>query len=245
MPDSIASVLIIVIAIFPGLIGDRIYRSLVGVDWREKEWQGVLRLLGFSVVGITIYALIARIIGLPAPVHIFPATYTTITPETYDISKIFIPYSGHLCGGALAGVLGAWGAKFLAKISSSSAFPSAWDTFIRKYVPNHWVVLGLENGEIYAGKLKIADVASTSEERDLVLEEPALYDFDSRKYISTPYQYMFIKSKALYSITAVHDPRIDNRVVPIGNTLFQGDVADDTQTSSATDATATASSANT
>ena len=94
--------------------------------------------------------------------------------------------------------------------------------FIRKYVPDHWVVLGLESGEIYAGKLKIADTSSTNEERDLVLEEPALYNSDTGEYISTSYQYMFIKSKNLYSIATVHEPTIDKRVVPIGNTLFTG-----------------------
>ena len=222
MPDTIVGLLIIVIAIFPGLIGDKIYRVLVGVDWREKEWQGVLRLIGFSVVGVTLYALVSDFFNWSPPVHILPSTYEKISSQASFLPSIFIPYSGHLLGGGIAGLLGAWGAKLLARFSSSSAFPCAWDQFVRSYVPNHWVVIGLESGEIYAGKLKIADIAASSEERDLVLEEPALYNTESGQYISTPYQYMFIKSRALYSIAAVSEPTIDKRIIPIGEALFSG-----------------------
>lgn len=220
MPDTIVGLLIIVIAVFPGLIGDKIYRVLVGVDWREKQWQGVLRLVGFSVVGVTLYALASDFFYWTPPMHILPSTYETISSQATNLHSIFIPYSGHLLGGGIAGLLGALGAKLLAKCSSSSAFPCAWDQFVRSHVPNHWVVIGLESGEVYAGKLKVADIAASSEERDLVLEEPALYSIESNQYISTPYQYMFIKSKMLYSIAAVSDPTIDKRIVPIGNALF-------------------------
>ncbi|MDO3377705.1 DUF6338 family protein [Geoalkalibacter halelectricus] len=220
MPDTIVGLLIIVIAIFPGLIGDKIYRDLVGVDWREKEWQGVLRLVGFSVVGVTLYALASSFFNWPSPVHIIPSTYETLSSQTSNFAIIFIPYSGHLLGGGIAGLLAAWGAKLLSKCSSSSAFPCAWDQFVRSYVPNHWVVIGLESGEVYAGKLKVADVAASSEERDLVLEEPALYNTESGQYISTPYQYIFIKSKTLYSIAAVNEPTTDQRIIPIGESLF-------------------------
>lgn len=222
MPDTIVGLLIIVIAIFPGLIGDKIYRVLIGADWREREWQGILRLIGFSVVGVTLYALFSAVLDWYPPVHIFPSTYENISSEGSLLSKIFIPYSGHLVGGGIAGLLGAWGAKLLARFSSSSAFPCAWDQFVRSFVPNHWVVIGLESGEVYAGKLKIADIAASMEERDLVLEEPALYNTETNQYISTSYQFMFIKSKALYSIAVVNEPTIDRRVTPIGDALFAG-----------------------
>jgi hypothetical protein len=93
---------------------------------------------------------------------------------------------------------------------------------VRSHVPNHWVVIGLNSGEIYAGKLKVADIAASTEERDLVLEEPALYNTESGQYISTSYQYMFIKSKTLYSIAAVNEPATDQRIIPIGEALFSG-----------------------
>lgn len=225
MPDSFAGLFIVVIGVFPGVIGDKVYRSLVGVDWREKEWQGIVRLIGFSVVGLAIYAIVAEQLKLALPLHIFPSTYLSAVPS--KTTEIFLPYCGHLIGGLLAGFLGAWGAKILSKFSSSSAYPSAWDEFIRRYVQRRWVVIGLENGEVYAGKIKIADISSGENERDLVLEEPALYDPSSSKYISTSYQYMFIKAKELYSMAAIYEPSTDSRIIPVGQNLFsQGDEND-------------------
>jgi len=55
----------------------------------------------------------------------------------------------------------------------------------------------------------------------LVLEEPALYNPETNKYVSTSYQYLFIKSKNLYSIAAVNEPATDKRIIPIGQTLFK------------------------
>ncbi len=221
MPDSIVGVLIIIIAIFPGFIGDYIYRILVGVDWREKELRGIIRLVGFSVVGVTLYALVAELFKLPPPLHIFPATFSSISIDHANLSKIFIPYFGHLIGGSLSGLLSALGAKLLAKYSSHSAYPTAWDDFIRSYVQGHWVVLGLESGDVYAGKLRIADISSATDERDLVLEEPALYNPETKEYVATSYQYLFIKSKNLYSIAVVNEPESDKRIIPIGQTLFK------------------------
>jgi hypothetical protein len=227
MPDSFAGLFIIIIGVFPGVIGDKVYRSLVGVDWREKEWQGIVRLIGFSVVGLAIYAFVAEQLNLIPPLHIFPSTYSSAAPQKTKLTEIFLPYCGHLVGGLLAGFLGAWGAKILSKFSSNSAYPSAWDEFIRCYVQRRWVVIGLENGEVYAGKIKIADISSGKNERDLVLEEPALYDPSTSKYISTSYQYMFIKAKELYSMAAIYEPGTDCRIVPVGQDLFnQGDKND-------------------
>jgi hypothetical protein len=103
MPDTIVGLLIIVIAIFPGLIGDKIYRVIVGVDWREKEWQGVLRLIGFSVIGVTLYSLVADFFNWPLPVHVVPSTYGEISSQVDLLPSIFVPYSGHLLGGGIAG----------------------------------------------------------------------------------------------------------------------------------------------
>lgn len=243
MPHSIAGLIIITIGVFPGLIGDYIFRSLVGVDWREKEWRAILRLIGFSVIGLIIYALVAEQFDLTPPLHIFPSTYySAAISQKIKLSVVFLPYCGHLAGGFVAGVLGAWGAILLSRFSSNSAYPSAWDEFIRRYSPHRWVIVGLENGEVYAGKLKIADISSGKDERDIVLEEPALYDPLSRNYISTSYQFIFIKASELYSIAAVYEPSTDTRIIRVGQNLFnQGDYHANKTTSSSGSATSSAS----
>jgi hypothetical protein len=222
MPTSLSGLLIALIALFPGLIGNRVYQTLVGVDWREKEWRSILRLLGFSVVGLAIYAIPAGTFGWPAPVHVFPVTYQSVTSATKNLNSIFIPYAGHLVGGFLAGVLGAWGMTLFARISSSSAYPGSWDDFARKRAPRHWVVVGLSNGDAYAGKLVSVDFAVSAADRDLVLEEPCQFNPAANRYTALPYQYMFISASSLFSIAAVYDPAIDRREVPVGESLFAG-----------------------
>lgn len=227
MPDSITGLLIIIIAIFPGLLGDRIYQSLVGTDWREKEFRSIIRLIGFSVVGVVLYTVIADLFNFPPPLHLLPSTYASISSTTESFNKIFFPYIGHLCGGLFAGIFASFGAWVLAKFSSSSVFPSAWDDFVRTYAPKHWVIVGLKNGEAYAGKLKTANVAVSNEDRDIVLEEPCLYEKSTGNYKALNYQYLFISSDNLFSLAAIHDPMIDKRIVPIGEYLFKGDSQDE------------------
>jgi hypothetical protein len=219
MPTSATAVLIALVALFPGLIGNTVYRRLLGVDWREKEWQSILRLLGFSVFGVVIYAIAGAGLGLLPPAHLFPEAYKNLKPSWVDLRVVIFPYVGHVLGGLVAGVLGAWGMKLLAKISSSTAYPSAWDDFVRSYTPKHWVVVSFTNGDVYAGKVKNADVAVSSDDRDLVLEEPCIFDEKTSNYRAVNYQYLFVRADKVFSIAAIHNAD-DKRILPVGETLF-------------------------
>jgi hypothetical protein len=222
--DNLLSVLVLLLAIFPGALGGRIYRLLVGVDWREKEWQGALRLLGFSIFGVTLYSLFASWLHLLPPTHLFPSTYITVAADPGLVARlVFLPYTGHLIGGTLSGLGAALATRVLARFSSSSAHPCAWDDFIRRYAPGHWVTVGLTNGEVYAGKLLYADVGVASEERDLVLGEPARYESDSGNYVATSHQHLFITAANLSSIATYYDPAMDQRTVQPSELLFTGE----------------------
>ena len=225
MPTTIAGLLIILIAVFPGLIGNRIYRIIIGVDWREKEVGMILRLLAFSIVGLVLYYIFAVSFNLPPPLHLFPdfyanITYTEIKLNPNSLNSVFFPYIGHIIGGSLAGLLGAYGNKILSKFASISAYPAAWDEFARNCVGGRWVVIGLSNDEIYAGKIKHIDISIASAERDIILEEPCKYDKEHNKYIATSYQYMFIQAANIFSVAALHDPSKEQRSIPIGTDLF-------------------------
>jgi len=220
MPTSITALLIVLIAVFPGLIGNWVFQAMVGADWREKEFRTILRLVGFSVVGVVIYSLIADLLGLPPPTHLFPATYRRIAPTTESLNQIFIPYAGHLIGGLVAGILAAVGTKTFARFTPASAHPSAWDDFVRTYAPSHWVIVGLNSGEVYAGKLRNVDVAVAAADRDLVIEEPCQYNSETKQYRAVNYQYLFVPASSFFSIAAVHNPQIDKRTVPVGENLF-------------------------
>ena len=220
MPTTATAALIALIGLFPGILGNYVYRAIVGIDWREKEPKGILRLLGFSVVGLMIYALAAEVLSLPAPLHVLPETYKSLSSANPNFSRIFLPYGGHLLSGLLAGVLGAFGAILLSRLSSQTGYAGAWDSLVRTFAPGHWVIAALANGEIYAGKLRAAEISVPGAERDIVLEEPCAFDRDSGNYRSSSYQYLFIKAEALYSLAVITDPTRDGRTVPINNYLF-------------------------
>lgn len=224
MPTTITAIIILVVAIFPGVLGNKAYQVLVGIDWREKEFQVILRLAGFSVIGAVIYSIVADLSNfLPMPSHLIPGSYESLSTNPKDILKIIYPYIGHLVSGFIAGVLAAWGVLLLAKCSSTTAYPGAWDDFIRKCVSKHWVIVGLKNGDVYAGKIKSADLSVSKDDRDIVLEEPCLFEKETKNYRSLNYQYIFVPSENLYSLAVVHVPEIDNRIIPVGENLFKGE----------------------
>lgn len=220
MPTTFASALVLTIAVFPGMLGDRIYRSVIGVDWRQKLWEGVARTIGFSVVGLTIYSLLADVAGWPPPLHVMPAVYTKLGPDNATLNKLFLTYVGHLGGGIAAGALGAAGARLLAALSAQPAHPGAWDEFIRRCVPGRWIVVRLRTGDTYAGRLRYADCSVASGERDIILDEPAVFDENARDYRTSTYQSLFIAAGDVFSIASVTLPGVDARVVAPGELLF-------------------------
>jgi len=57
-------------------------------------------------------------------------------------------------------------------------------------------------------------------ERDLVLTEPAIFIDESRNYVALPYQYMFLRADLIYCVAVIHDPSIDKRTFPVGESPF-------------------------
>lgn len=111
--------------------------------------------------------------------------------------------------------------KVLGKYLPNSPYPAAWDDFVRNDIPKHWAAIKLKKGEAYAGIIKYADISVHQGERDIVLSEPARYDKEKQVYSAVSYQGMFLPAGLISSIAVVTDPDRDNRVTPIGSTLFQ------------------------
>jgi hypothetical protein len=221
MPTTLASFLIILLAIFPGALADKLYRMIMGVNWREKEWQIIIRLLGFSLSGIILYSVIAYYLGWPQPIYIFPSNYNADVLKPESLPLIFIPYGGHFLSATLIGLLSAVAMRFLGRWVPT--YTGAWEDFIRLSVPEHWVVVTLNSGEVYAGILQSADTSVKQDERDLVLLEPALYRKKEGKYVASSYHSMFLPAKIVYSIAAVYNPETDTeRVSAVRQQLFTG-----------------------
>lgn len=225
--------MIAVIALIPGWVGTVVYRHFIGTDWREKDWTSVLRILALSVVGLTFYVLLADGLSLPPAIHVFASTYGAdgVRPDT--LASLLVPYLGHLVGGAIAGGTAAIAMRGLSRISSVGSQPCAWDHFVRESVPQHWVVVTLKTGEAYCGRLDVADDSVPQPDRDLVIDEPALYDEARRNYISMPYQHLFVPAAAVDCVATIFDPAVDrDRLSVAGNPLFASDENDRPKTNS-------------
>lgn len=187
----------------PGFAGERLYNALVGADWREKDWQRILRLVLFSTIGLGLYVVIGRLFGWHSPLYVFPNSFSSgaINPDTLHL--LFLPYFGHCIGATLVGLLAAINRKMLGRwYPFQSPYPAVWDEFLRSYAPKHWVVITLSNGDVYAGFIKSADKSVASSERDIVLAEPAQYDEAQKTYIALRYQYLFLPA-TMVSLIAV------------------------------------------
>lgn len=219
LPNSVAALLIAAFAVLPGVPGERIYTMLVGWDWREDKWWRTLRILTFSLVGLSAYTIPASLVTAPLPVYISPSALERLLPT--QLTHVAVAFLGHILAAAVSGLAAGYAIRVLARLTSRSAYSSAWDHFINSCARSRWVTVGLTNGQVYAGYVDKADVSVAASERDIILREPALYDETEKTYRATPYQTMFLLGSTISSIAAVTDPRGDKRITSAGEDLFE------------------------
>lgn len=211
-------VLIAAFAVLPGLPGEKLYSFFVGSNWREDKWSRTLRLLAFSLFGLAGYAFVAVHTGAPLPQYISANALEQLNPGQFG--TFAAAFLGHVAGATFLGLLAGVGTRILARLSARSAYSSAWDHFIRSCIKNHWVTVGLTNGEVYAGYVEIAESSVAAAERDVVLREPALYDQRLMRYRSLPYQSLFLLASTIASVAVIFDAAIDKRMTRIGESPF-------------------------
>ena len=217
----------VALAIVPGFFGEKIYQILVGVRWGENQIESLTRMVGFTLSGLVLYS-VASMFGVPEPTYVFPSLISAIIPKT--LPSVAFAYGGHcLCSG-LSGAVAAGLIQVLARFSKSSPFPCGWDHFVRRYVPEHWVAVGLETGEAYVGILACSELSVEQKERDIVLAEPALYDEESKDYRSLSYSYIFLPAMLIWSVAVIENPQTDKRIVPVGESPFLSKEKTDVET---------------
>jgi hypothetical protein len=103
---------------------------------------------------------------------------------------------------------------------------------VKGSAPDRWVVVTLKAGDVFAGVVRVADVGVPTEDRDLILGEPALLDPTTGKYIVTPYHEIFLPAALIQNLAVL--PRAnDARIGPgPGAELFPKEDAHVTQASS-------------
>ncbi len=220
IPTTAAGVLVIVLAVLPGLPGDYVYRTWVGVTWRERDVHHLLRLLSFSLLGLVVYSICAPALRLPLPEYVIPSTFTEASFSARRMPVLGIAYLGHFVGSALAGTCVAGGLRLIWRLVPTALRRDTWDHFVWCSVPGHWVVVTLQNGDSYAGMIERADVTVEPQYRDLILSEPYLFDVAAAQYRPTYHQYLFLKGTEVTSLAAVYTPKLDTRVVPAADSPF-------------------------
>jgi small nuclear ribonucleoprotein (snRNP)-like protein len=224
-PSTLASILVIVFAVLPGVPGERLYRTFVGSDWREDHWQKALRLLGFSLFGLAIYASIAPAVRAPFPTYLSPNLLEQASKDEISLRRMLLALLGHFAGSSVAGGICGVSLRSIARIMSASAYYSAWDHFVRHCAKDHWVVVTLQNGETYSGIIETVDVSVANSDRDIILREPGLYDEGANEYRSMQYQSLFIAGSLWSSIATVYEPT-DRRIIPTGEVVFNKEDSD-------------------
>lgn len=219
LSSTLAGILVLVFAVLPGVPGDRLYRIFVGSDWREDQWQKTIRLLGFSLFGLALYASIAPLLKAPFPSYLSPILLEQAAKDEASFRRMLLALLGHFSGSAVAGSVAGLGMRSAARIMSASAFSGAWDHFVRHCAKDHWVIVTLQNGESYSGFIETADVSVASDERDVILREPGEYDATTNVYEAMQYQSLFIPGSFLSSIATVYNPS-DKRIIPVGEAVF-------------------------
>lgn len=220
MPDTVIGLVILLFAVLPGVPAYSIYKTFYGSDWRETDWEKVIKVVIFSLAGIIMYTLVSALVKLPPPIYIIPSTFEPSTFGVTSLLPIALSLTGHFISSILVAILAVLATRFIGRWTPSTPYPAAWDDFIRQDVQGHWIVVRLTNREAYAGYIKNADISVSQSERDIVLAEPAIYNEKEKNYKTIPYQQLFLPASMISSIATVYNPKSDERITSIGSNLF-------------------------
>lgn len=211
--DNAFQILIAALGLLPGWPGNAIYEMLVGVNRREKDSRAFLRALLFSVIGLVVAILAFDAMGGTLPLAVLESQ----SGRQAQLLALAQLYLLQFLFAALAAVATAVTLRAARPFMPDAAVRESWDWFVQDDAKERWVVVSLESGRAYAGKLKGADVRVDEKDRDLRLAEPAQYR--DGNYFSLPYSTMFIPARLVSSLAVVHDPA-DVRVTAVNQPLF-------------------------
>lgn len=99
MPSTINGLVVLLIALIPGVPGETIFSSVTGLDWREDRLRRVIRIVLVSIAGLVLYVIADDVLNelngfdLSDPHYIDPGLYVDgITREL--LSEIMGAYVG-------------------------------------------------------------------------------------------------------------------------------------------------------
>jgi hypothetical protein len=200
MSDTLNVLLVVLFVALPGVAGNAIYTRVTGTSWREEPWRNVVRIFGISLGGLILYVLVGSVVNAPLPGYLSLETLDTFALRRTATVRMSIAFLGHFIAAMLVGFAAAKVTQSLDKSARRSRFADGWHEFVSVHANGHWVVVGTESGDIYAGYIQMADPEKKPGERDVILTEPTVYRRDQEKYVSLPYRFLFLSGKTIESV---------------------------------------------
>lgn len=218
------ALLAVAVGLVPGMPGENLYRLVAGSNRREDNFGKAIRIIGFSVAGLVITILIFRVLGLQFFNSLSQGVSSkTLPSRALDYAAILLV--AQTLASTVAGAACGFLVRILSRWSAITLYSDTWDRFVTEFVPGHWVTVALRDGSVYAGILAKADISGPSEDRDLILSEPAV--LTGGTYRSLNYQHLFLPGESLASLAVVHEPETDPRITPVEGILFSKERSDE------------------
>jgi hypothetical protein len=226
MPSTINGLIVLLVALIPGVPGETVYSNVTGLDWREDRLRRVIRIVIISIAGLLLYVLVddfgswAGWYNLSDPKYVMPAQLgAELTRGT--LSEIAWAYIGHVISSSVVGAGVGYGWNWLAHWIGSTPYPAAWDDLINTHSSGHWVIVSLHDGDTYAGIIETADTGVPPEERDVLLLEPAKYREERDAYVAMRHQHLFLPAALIASMAVVYDEASEEeRITQVGQEIL-------------------------
>jgi hypothetical protein len=217
MSDTLSALLVILFVAIPGIAGNAIYTRATGTNWREDPWRNLVRIFSISLGGLILYVLVGSLLNAPLPGYLSLDTLDTFAARRSATIRMSVAFFGHFLAALLVGFVAAQVTQNLNKSAGQTGFVDGWHEFVSVHANGNWSLVGTEGGDIYAGYIQMAGPEKKADERDIILAEPAVYRRDQEKYISLPYQFLFLPGKIVESVaiassqpegrsTSMHEP---------------------------------------
>jgi len=200
MSDTLSALLVILFVAIPGIAGNAIYTRITRTNWREDPWRNFVRIFSISLGGLILYVLVGSLLNAPLPSYLSLDTLDTFAARRTATVRMSIAFLGHFLAALLVGFIAAKVTQHLNESAGQPGFADGWHEFVSVHANGNWAVVGTENGDIYAGYIQMAGSEKKADERDVILAEPTVYRRDQEKYISLPYQFLFLPGKVVESV---------------------------------------------
>jgi hypothetical protein len=200
MSDTLSIMFVILFIVLPGIVGNSIYMKVTGTDWREEPWWTVVRIFSISLAGLILYVLAGGLLNAPLPSYLSLDNVDTIALRRTATIRMSLAFLGHIIAAMIVGFVAGKIIQRVGKTAGGSAFADGWHEFISNHANGHWVVVGIAGGETYAGYIQMAGPEKKADKRDVILAEPAVYVAEQEKYLSLPYNYLFLPGKVVDSV---------------------------------------------